>query len=81
MTKRKLLNIKKQKDDGYEYHQIKSIGQTKMYGKNLTAEEYENRHMDHIISDYEEDDFEIIDAECEYSRGIVVMNFNARRKL
>ena len=81
MTKRKLLNIKKQKDDGYEYHQIKSIGPVNMYGKGLTPEEYENKHMDHIISDYEEDGFEIIDAECEYSRGSVVMNFYARRKL
>ena len=80
MTKRKLLDIKQTTNDGYEYHQIKSFGPADLYGKDLTPEQYENAHLNHIISDYEEDGFEIIEADCEYSNGSVVMNFSARRR-
>ena len=80
MTKRNLLNVTKQENDGYEYHQIRSIGPASFYGENLKAQEYENKHLDHIIGDYQEDGYEIIDAECEYSNEIAVMNFTARRK-
>ena len=80
MTKRKLINYERKENDGYEYHKITSYGPASMYGTNLTNEEYENRHLDHIISDYQEDGFEILTAECELIDDICIMNFVARRK-
>ncbi len=80
MTIRTIKTIKQQPNDGYEYHYITSIGPSKMYGENLSDEEYENAHIDHIISDYEEDGYEPIFASCKHKNGSLTMEFYARRK-
>ena len=80
MTKRTLKNIIKQENDGYVYKTITSFTSASLYGENLTDEEYENRHMDHLISDYEEDGYEVISAECECVKGMVQVKLYIRIK-
>lgn len=80
MTKRTLKNIIKQENDGYVYKTITSFTSASLYGENLTDEEYENRHMNHLISDYEEDGYEVISAECEYVKGMVQVKLYVRIK-
>lgn len=80
MTKRSLINYERKPNDGFEYHEVTSYGPASMYGKDLSNEEYENRHMDHIIDDYQEDGFEILTAECELIDKTCIMKFLARRR-
>lgn len=80
MTKRSLINYERKPNDGFEYHEITLYGPASMYGKDLSNEEYENRHMDHIIDDYQEDGFEILTAECELIDKTCIMKFLARRR-
>lgn len=80
MTKRNLINYTRKENDDFEYHEITSFGPASMYGENLTNEEYENRHMDHIIGDYIEDGFEVLTAECELVDKTCIMKFIARRR-
>ena len=80
MTTKQFLNIKKQPNDGYEYHEITSYGPTSTYGKGLSDEQYENAHINHIVGDYEDDGFECISATCECHGDSLVMKLFARRK-
>lgn len=80
MTKQQIKNIKQNKYDGYEYSTIRSIGQKSLYGENLSDEEYEKMHVEHIVSDYEEGGYEVISVECEVKGDAIIANLYVRKK-
>ena len=71
-------------EEGYEYQILTSVGDRNLYQcknrRRLTNEEYCKAHENHIISDYEEEGYEVLLSKTVIEKNIIITKLLIRKK-